>query len=150
MRWKKHLEGKLYLWTAPAKLLGEKGVVSINATQWGDDWCSVGHSKRIWTDVGENWNAKKISWQDGTISVGTGASNLTDDSNDLDFLYIKNKGASNNCLVSLNGTSGNYYIIIPPKGSISLRGDGTSLDCNDVYVKTPSGGTSIEYVIAKE
>ena len=48
-------------------------------------------------------------------------------------------------------TDGNYYITIPPEGSICLRGDGTNLECREVYVKCASGKTTqIEYLIAKE
>ena len=80
----------------------------------------------------------------------TSATQLSTDSNDLAFLYIKNLGSTNNVLVSLNGTSGNYYIIIPPEGSVGMRGDDTGLECNEVFVKSNSSTTEIEYLIAKE
>ena len=42
-------------------------------------------------------------------------------------------------------------LVVPPSGSLNLRGDGTDLDLNDVYVKTPSiRKTTIEYIVAKE
>ena len=86
---------------------------------------------------------------DGLLTVDTNATQLCSDTNDLAFLYIQNYGSAD-CTVSLNGSGGTYGINIPNKGSVALRGDGTTLDCNDVYVKTASSRCSIEYIIAKE
>ena len=132
-----------------AGTLGGKGTASINATQWGDGWTSMTAEGAYWEDQTENWEIQGEVW-DGKLSLTTSPTDLTDDSNDLAFLYIKNTGATNNVLVSLNGTSGNYYIHIPPEGSVHLRGDGTNLDCNDVFVKSNTGTTTIEFIIAKE
>ena len=65
------------------------------------------------------------------------------------FLYIRNLGtASTQSLkVSLDGT--NYKICIPPKGSLSLRGDGTTLQMEDVKVDKVTLKTEIEFIIAK-
>ena len=134
--------------TSPGGALGGKGIATINATQWGDGWTSFSQTGAFWEDQGDVWELGE-AW-DGTLSLTTSGINLTDDSNDLAFLYIKNTGDTNNALVSLNGTSGNYYIIIPPNGSVNLRGDGTTLDCNDVFVKSNTSTTTIEFIIAKE
>ena len=104
-----------------SKTLGGKGSASINATQWGDGWVSSSHHKGYWEDQGDVWELQGETW-DGTLSLSTSPTDLTDDTSDLAFLYIKNTGDTNNCLVSLNGTSGNYYIVIPPNGSINIRG----------------------------
>jgi hypothetical protein len=142
---------------SPNGVLGGNGVATINATQWGDDWTSMEHDKiQLWEDFTTVvWEELTGNWESGSggqVTITTTGANhqLSDDSNDLAFLYIKNTGDTNNALVSLNGSSGNYYIIIPPEGSVHLRGDGTALDCNDVYVKSSASTTTIEYIIAKE
>ena len=142
---------------SPAGTLGGKGTATINASQWSDGWTSMEHVNfYTWEDLTTvNWEDTTSIWDfstKGEITVTTTASNhqLSTDSNDLAFLYIKNTGDTNNCLVSLNGSSGNFYITVPPGGAIHLRGDGTTLDCNDVYVKSNTSTTRIEYIIAKE
>ena len=141
------------------KALGGKGTATINAAQWGDAWSSATHP------LIQNWEEfTTVNWEDvlihpgesGKLTIATSAVQLTTDSNDCAFLYVRNLGDSDDATyddavsVSLNGTSGNYYITIPPSGSVCLRGDGTTLDCNDIYVKCASGTTQIEYLIAKE
>ena len=134
---------------SPNGTLGGKGSAIINATQWGDGWVSFSHSGAYWEDQSDVWELQGETW-DGTLGLTTSPTDLTDDNSDLAFLYIKNTGADNNCLVSLNETGGNYYIIIPPNGSVHLRGDGTALECNEVFVKSNTGTTTIEFIIAKE
>ena len=134
--------------TSPAGTLGGKGSATINATQWGDGWVSFSHHKGYWEDQGDVWELQGETW-DGTLGLTTSPTDLTDDTSDLAFLYIKNTGDTNNALVSLNGTGGNYYIIIPPNGSVHLRGDGTTLECNEVFVKSNTSTTTIEFIIAK-
>tara|TARA_Y100000310_G_scaffold224768_1_gene226642 strand:- start:1014 stop:1517 length:504 start_codon:yes stop_codon:yes gene_type:complete len=134
---------------SPNGTLGGKGTATINATQWGDGWVSFSHHKGYWEDQGDVWELQGETW-DGTLGLTTSPADLTGDTSDLAFLYIKNTGDTNNALVSLNGTGGNYYIIVPPNGSVHLRGDGTTLDCNDVFVKSNTSTTTIEFIIAKE
>ena len=136
---------------SPGTIIGGKGTATINATQWGDGWVSFSHHGAYWEDQGDVWELQGEAWS-GKLSITTTPTNqnLTDDTSDLAFLYIKNTGDTNNALVSLNGVSGNYYIIIPPNGSVNLRGDGTTLDCNDVFVKSSASTTTIEFIIAKE
>jgi hypothetical protein len=134
---------------SPNGTLGGNGIATINATQWGDGWVSSSHAGAYWEDQGDVWELQGETW-DGTLGLTTSPTDLTDDTSDLAFLYIKNTGDTNNCLVSLNGTSGNYYIVIPPNGSVNLRGDGTTLECNEVFVKSNTSTTTIEFIIAKE
>ena len=133
---------------SPNGTLGGKGSATINATQWGDGWVSFSHHKGYWEDQSDVWELQGETW-DGTLGLTTSPTDLTDDTSDLAFLYIKNTGDTNNALVSLNGTSGNYYIIIPPNGSVNLRGDGTTLECDEVFVKSNTSTTTIEFIIAK-
>ena len=135
--------------TGPAGTLGGKGTASINNDQWGDGWVSSSHQEAAWEDQSDVWELQGEVW-DGELSI-TAATDLTQDSTDLAFLYIKNTGTSVNAEVSLND-DGNYYIIIPPGGSVHLRGDGGTLECQNVYVRGAGGSstTTIEYIIAKE
>ena len=131
------------------KTLGGKGNASIDATQWGDGWVSFSHQGAYWEDQSDVWELQGETWS-GELSI-TAATDLTGDGSDLGFLYIKNTGTSVNAEVSLNGTSGNYFIIIPPNGSVHLRGGSTSFNCNSVFVRGASGSstTTIEYIIAQ-
>ena len=133
-----------------SKTLGGKGSVTIHATQWGDGWVSFSHQGAYWEDQSDVWELVGETWS-GELSI-TSAVKLTDDtSTTCAFVYIKNTGTSVNAEVSLNDTGGNYFIIIPPGGSVHLRGDGTTLECNKVYVRGASGSstTTIEYIIAR-
>ena len=138
---------------SPNGTLGGKGTATINATQWGDGWTSFSHQGAYWEDQSDVWELVGETWS-GELEITTTLANhqLVDNSisADLAFLYIKNTGDTNNVQVSLNGSSGNDYIIIPPNGSVHLRGDGTNLDCNDVFVKSNTSTTTIEFIIAKE
>ena len=141
------------------KTLGGKGIATINATQWGDSWSSTTHGEITkWEEFETPWEETLIyPTQSGRLSISTSATQLTSDTTDCAFLYIKNLG-SIKLLVALDetglagggSTDGNYYIEIPSGGSISLRGDGTNLECKEVYVKSNSSTTEIEYLIAKE
>jgi hypothetical protein len=135
--------------SSPGKTLGGKGTATINAAQWGDGWVSFSHHGAYWEDQTDPWERQGETWS-GTLSLTTSPTDLADTTADLAFLYIKNTGDTNNALVSLNGTSGNYYIVIPPQGSVNLRGDGTTLDCHEVFVKSNTSTTTIEFIIAKE
>ena len=135
--------------SSPSRTLGGKGTATINATQWGDGWSSFSHAQAYWEDQSDVWELQGETWS-GELSV-TAATDLTDDTSDLAFLYIKNTGTSVNAEVSLNGTGGNYWIIIPPNGSVHLRGGSTSFNCNSVFVRGASGSstTTIEFIIAQ-
>ena len=127
---------------------GGKGIATTTATQWGEGWVSTTPQ---WDLYGSNWEDSSQSW-DEELTV-SGVLSLNPDSgtasNPVKFLYIKNLGTASNqrLKVSLDGT--NYKINIPPKGSISLRGDGTTLQMEDVKVNKVDQNTTIEFVIAK-
>ena len=132
-----------------SKTLGGKGSAGIDAAQWGDGWVSFSHQGAYWEDQSDVWELQGETWS-GELSI-TAATDLTDDPSDLGFLYIKNTGTSINAEVSLNGTGGNYYIVIPPGGSVHLRGGSTSFNCNSIFVRGASGSstTTIEFIIAQ-
>tara|TARA_R110000823_G_scaffold315066_2_gene445527 strand:+ start:1253 stop:1768 length:516 start_codon:yes stop_codon:yes gene_type:complete len=137
---------------SPNGTLGGKGIATINATQWGDGWTSFFNPNAYWEDQSDVWELQGKVW-DGILALAPASpTDLTDDSSTLAFLYIKNT-SSVGLVVSLNGTSGNYYITVPAYGSVHLRGadglsDSTNLVCNEVFVKS-HGKAFIEWIIAK-
>ena len=147
--------------SSPGGTLGGKGIATINATQWGDGWVSFSHQGAYWEDQSDVWELQGETW-DGTLGLTDTPTDLTDkDDADLAFLYVKNTGATYNALLALDETAlaadpagardGNYYIIIPPGGSVALRGDGTNVEPDEVYLKCESGETTtIEFIIAIE
>ena len=145
--------------SSPGKALGGKGTATINAAQSGDQWSSATHP------LIQNWEEfTTVNWEDvlihpgesGKITVSTSGIQLSSDGNDCAFLYVKNLGNADGAtyddevVVSLTGNNVNDYdIIIPPQGSVCLRGT-TDLECSEVYVKCNSGETTqVEYLIAK-
>ena len=140
--------------TSPGKTLGGKGSAAIDATQWNDAWTSMFHTQVKWEDLDDTDDTTGNRWEDshepwnGTLTLGTGGVQLTADTTDCGFLYVKNTGSTKNALISLNGNS-HYYIVIPPNGSVCLRGT-TDLECSEVYVKAShSDGTTREWIIAQ-
>jgi len=132
---------------SPAGTLGGKGIASIDNDQWGDGWVSFSHQSAGWEDQSDVWELQGETW-DGTLGLTTSGVDLTDNTSACKFLYIKNTGATNQALVALDGGT-YYYITIPPGGSVALRGDGTQLLCSEVYVRSDTSTTTIEWVIAQ-
>ena len=130
---------------------GGKGIVTTTADQWGEGWTSMNGPQQYWENMGSNWEDEGGGWT-GTQTV-SGATSLNVDTASASapvlFLYIRNLGtASDQSLkVSLDGS--NYMICIPPKGSLSLRGDGTTLQMQHVKVNKVTSNTTIEFIIAK-
>ena len=92
------------------------------------------------------WENQYTLW-DGTQSIANGSATVirTQDTVDIDFLYIKNTGADNTATLSLNNIG--FDILIPPGAAVSMRvNDITSAN---IKVDTVSGATTIEYIIAK-
>jgi hypothetical protein len=133
------------------RVYGGKGTVTTTPDQWGEAWTSMNHPLQYWQDMGSFWEDEGGGW-DGTQTI-SGATSLNVDTASASapvlFLYIRNLGtASDQSLkVSLDGT--NYKVCIPPKGSLSLRGDGTTLQMEDVKVNKVTSNTTIEFIIAK-
>ena len=132
---------------SPGKTLGGKGKMTIG-TQWGDGFTSM---TTAWQDADANWNVQGMTTNDTlTVTSDTGT-DLNDEDSQLDFLYIKNTGLTNEAFLSLAGNvTAKYLIEIPAGGSVYLRGFHADLDCNDVFVKCSNGvTTTIEYIVAK-
>ena len=130
---------------------GGKGTATTTNAQWGEGWTSMNGPQQYWENMDNNWEDEGVGWT-GTQTVSAATSLNVDTasaSTAVLFLYIRNLGtASDQSLkVSLDGS--NYKICIPPKGSISLRGDGTTLQMEDVKVDKVTSNTTIEFIIAK-
>ena len=130
---------------------GGKGIATLTNDQWGEGWTSMNGPQQYVENMGSFWEDEGGGWTG--IQTISAATSLNVDSASASapvlFLYIRNLGtASDQSLkVSLDGT--NYKICIPPKGSLSLRGDGTTLQMEDVKVDKVTSNTTIEFIIAK-
>ena len=164
--------------SSPGKSLGGKGTASITATQWNDGWTSMDHphdNKVTWeqlddtTDVGGNdWQDEYSSWSGVYVALNPRTLTPSLSNTPLKFLYIRNVDDTNNALLRIQSDASEfddntddwdaasltflepYKIKISPGASICLRGDGTDLEVDEVFVASDSGtGTAIEYIIAK-
>jgi len=155
------LEEGVTKWTidgAINKTVGGKGTASLTGSQWGEGWSSFQHPEQYWEDCGNNWEDMGEAYN-GVLTI-SGATSLNVDtdvaSTPVVFLYVKNLGTASNQGLKLSLDDGsNYKIYIPPQGSINIRGDGTTLQMEDVkvnkadeaYSGTPQD-TTIEFLIA--
>ena len=133
------------------KTLGSKGTVALTGSQWGEGWSSFQHPEQYWENCGNHWEDMGEAYN-GVLTVsGVTALNVDTDvaSTPVVFLYVKNLGTSSSqgLKLSLDGT--NYKIYIPPQGSVNIRGDGTTLQMEDVKVNKVTDNTSVEFIIAK-
>ena len=80
----------------------------------------------------------------GTLTTGavisTSTLEIVTAGSNADFVYIKNTG-SVDAIISLNGTSGNYYILLSEGEAFASE---IHVDAN-VFVKTASGTSTIEH-----
>ena len=143
-----------------AKTLGSKGMVAtseMQADQGYDGWTSMFHQNAFWEDQDENWEVSMDYW-DGTALIGSATTgvqlsggNAAATNKTMAFVYIKNTGATK-CYVSCipGGVNAGYNIVIPAGGSVNFRGGAADTpNCDDIYVRTASGTTTIEYILAK-
>tara|TARA_R110002020_G_scaffold167808_3_gene356332 strand:+ start:57 stop:599 length:543 start_codon:yes stop_codon:yes gene_type:complete len=155
------IDDKWILYPGIEKPVGGKGIVTnLHDDQWSDSWCSMSHDQKHWEDYADTDDHSGNRWEDSYNSwnnqkwIGTGANQLTQTlaggvDVDVAFLYIKNLGTQE-AHVSLDGSSGEYDLLVPAGASLALRGVDAAFHCDDVYVKTASGETYIDYVLAKE
>ena len=130
---------------------GGKGTVTTTAAQWGEGWTSMNGPQQYWENMGNHWEDEGVGWT-GTQIV-SGATSLNVDSASAStpvlFLYIKNLGTESDEGLKVSLAGSNYMIHIPAQGSLSLRGDGTTLQMEDVKVNKSDQNTTIEFIIAK-
>ena len=121
-------------------------LTDITTTQWGDGWSSFISEIATWDANLSNWNENDDTW-DGVFTMSTTQTQLSSDGSDLQFCYIKNTG-STAVIISLDGNS-TYPLKLSANASTMFRGYSTNLKINEVYVKTDSSTSTIEYLIAK-
>ena len=115
----------------------------ISSSQTGN-WSSFVESENITWDLNaQNWE-EAGAWS-GDFGLTTSGVALSSDTADLKFLYIKNTG-SNTVEISLD-TNSSYPIKLSPNASTMLRGT-SDLDRDEVYVKTSSGTSTVDYILA--
>ena len=115
----------------------------ISSSQTGN-WSSFVESENvIWNLNAQNWE-EAGAWT-GDFGLTTTGVPLSTDTADLKFLYIKNTG-SNTVEISLDEGS-SYLIKLSANASTMLRGT-SDLDRDEVYVKTSSGTSTVDYILA--
>jgi len=131
------------------RLGGASKMTDISSTQWGDGWSSFNSPLAYWESQSDVWELKGEAWS-GELSMSTTQLQLSADTSDLQFCYIKNLG-STAVIISLDGQAGTptYPLKLSGGASTMFRGYSTNLKINEVYVKTASGTSTIEYLIAK-
>ena len=140
---------KYKLDTTIAKRFSGKGIVTIAADQVNDQWVSFFHPQQVWeeatTATDDIWANQYTCW-DGTLSIANGDAKVIRDQDtvNIDFLYIKNTGSSNEIKLALEGNE--YDILIPAGASVSMRVN--DISSANIKVDTTSGTTTIEYIIA--
>ena len=132
--------------TTIGRLGGASKMTDISSTQWGDAWSSFISETAHWSANVSNWNEVDDTW-DGVFTMSTTQTQLSSDGSDLQFCYIKNLG-SNAVIISLDANS-TYPLKLSGGASTMFRGYSTNLKINEVYVKTASGTSTIEYLIAQ-
>ena len=126
------------------RLGGNSKMTDISSTQWQDAWSSL--TSGSWEEVTTNWNTYYLIWS-GHVGASTTRVQLSSDTDDLQFCYIKNRG-SNTVKISLDSDS-SYPLQLSSGASTMFRGYSTNLKINEVYVKTASGTSTVEYIIAQ-
>ena len=115
----------------------------ISSSQTGN-WSSFVESENITWDLNaQNWE-EAGAWS-GDFGLTTSGVALSSDTADLKFLYIKNTG-SNTVEISLDEGS-SYPIKLSANASTMFRGT-SDLDRDEVYVKTSSGTSTVDYILA--
>ncbi len=129
------------------RLGGNSTLTDITSAQWGDGWSSFISESATWSANLSNWEGADDTW-DGIFTMTTTQTQLSSDGSDLQFCYIKNLG-SNTVRISLDSDS-TYPLQLSSGASTMFRGYSSNLKVNEVYVKTASGTSTIEYLIAKQ
>ena len=139
--------------SSAGRLGGTSKLTDITAAQWSDSWTSMMAGYVYWEDLSDNTDVSGNRWEDveepwnGILSLTTSGVALADDTSDLQFCYIKNLG-SNVVIISLDANS-TYPLKLSGGASTMFRGYSTNLKINEVYVKTASGTSTVEYIIAQ-
>ena len=123
-------------------------MTDIDENQWGDGWASIVAplDATYWEGNEEVWESAGF-WEEEDPTISATAVQLSSDTSDLQFCYIKNTG-STAVIISLDSNL-TYPLKLSENASTMFRGYSTNLKVNEVYVKTASSTSTIEYLIAK-
>ena len=139
--------------SSAGRLGGTSKMTDISSTQWSDSWSSMISEYVYWEDLSDSTDVSGNRWEDveepwdGIFGLSTSGVALADDTSDLQFCYIKNLG-SNTVKISLDSDA-SYPLQLSSGASTMFRGYSTNLKINEVYVKTASGTSTVEYIIAQ-
>ena len=128
------------------KLGGNSINTDISANQT-NNWSSfVPNENMYWGLMSQNWE-ESGAWEgvEYGLTITTSQVQLSTDSADLKFLYVKNTG-SNLVYISLDSNS-TYPIFVSSGASTMFRGT-SDLNRNEIYLKTTSGTSSVDYILA--
>ena len=128
---------------------GSKYSHSINAAQTArGEWTSVSHDLSSWDNTDHNWNLFAKTF-DTITTISTSGVQLSEATDDIGFVSIKNTG-SVDVKISLEGDSvSKYFIVVPAGALIGFPVNNSAIEANEVYAKTASGSTTIEYLVAR-
>ena len=131
--------------TSIGRLGGNSVNTDVASSQTGN-WASFlvdADNSFEWQSMSQDWD-EAGAWT-GDFGLTTTGVPLSTDTADLKFLYIKNTG-SNTVEISLD-TNSSYPIKLSANASTMLRGT-SDLDRDEVYVKTSSGTSTVDYILA--
>lgn len=130
--------------TSIGRLGGSAVNTDVSSSQTGV-WSSfVENENNYWNLNAQNWE-EAGAWAELGIGVTTTQSQLSTDTADLKFFYIKNTG-SNSVYVSLDSNS-TYPLFVSGGASTMFRGT-SDLNRDEIYLKTLSGTSTVDYIIA--
>lgn len=136
--------------TTNIKRMSSKGNVAIAADQGNNAWTSFFAPHETWESTDNSthdiWESQYTPWN-GELLITNGSETVirAQDTEDINFLYIKNTGSHYTATLNLNDFG--YDILIPPGAAVSMRLN--DIASNKIKVDTIDGSTTIEYVIAK-
>ena len=132
-------------------LVTEEGVTKYAIEGGAGRWTSMNGPQQYWENMGSNWEDEGGGWT-GIQTVSAEVA-LNPDSASASapvlFLYIRNLGTASDQGLKVTLDDDVYGIYIPPNGALSLRGDGTNLQMDNVLVNKVTSNTTIEFIIAK-
>ena len=135
--------------TTVNKRFGGKGTVTIAADQEIDGWVSVTHPQSVISDttngMDQAWEDTELNW-DEVNEITSADFTIRDDTEDCNFIYVKNTGSTNSARLILDGSEPD--ILIPPGASVAIRLN--SVSSQYIKLDTASSSTTIQYVLAKE
>ena len=128
-----------------AKRFGGKGIVTTAADQLMQGWVDTAIQESEIDGLEDEWQTINTHWDD-LVPITSTDHTIRHDSEDCNFVYIKNTGDVEARLF-LDGTEPD--ILIPSGASVSIRLNEISAEDIKVDVADGADPTTIEFVVAK-